>query len=241
MKAVFLSDAHLCDSEDAGYKNLLDFFNSLENDIDNLFIVGDFFDFWFCTNNKVFPGFRVIVDKLLELHDKGLNIFLFEGNHDFFLDDYFSRYGITVYPDEAEVYMDGRKLFIAHGDLIDTSNARYLFLRKLLRSRVFYLFQRALPCSILWKISRISSHISKEHLAKPPDVMTDRMNAFSEVKFRDGFDAVILGHCHRPQLKQSSVNGSIRTFVTLGDWISHFSYLSYDNGEFRMKCYSLPV
>lgn len=241
MKAVFLSDAHLSRGEDDGYKNLLGFFNSLGDDIDSLFVVGDFFDFWFCTEDKVYPGFRVIIDKLLELNEKGLNVSLFEGNHDFFLGNYFGRYGIKVYPDEAEVDMDGRKLFVAHGDLVDTSNTRYLFLRRLLRSRIFYVFQRVMPCPVLWKISEISSRISKGHLAKPLDGMADMMEAFSEVKFEAGFDAVILGHCHRPQMKQSSVNGRMRTFVTLGDWISHFSYLLYDNGEFSMRNYSQPT
>lgn len=241
MKAIFLSDAHLYDSEEDGYKNLLGFFNSLGDDIDSLFVVGDFFDFWFCREDKVYPDFRVIIDKLLELKAKGLNISLFEGNHDFFLGNYFDKYGIKVYPDEAEVDIDGWKLFVAHGDLVDTSNTRYLFLRRLLRSRVFCLLQKVLPCPVLWKISKISSSISKEHLAKPPEGMTGRMKAFSEVKFEDGFDAVILGHCHKPQMKQSLVSGRMRTFVTLGDWISHFSYLLYDNGEFCMRNYSRPT
>ena len=98
-----------------------------------------------------------------------------------------------------------------------------------------------LPRPVLLKISEISSSISKEHLAKPSEGMIDRMKAFSEVKFEDGFDAVILGHCHKPQIKQSSVNGRMRTFVTLGDWISYFSYLLYDNGEFCMRNYSRPT
>ncbi len=241
MKAVFLSDAHLFRSEDDGYRNLLAFFDSLGTDIDQLFVVGDFFDFWFCREDKVYPGFRLMVDTLLKLQERGVKISLFEGNHDFFLEDYFGRYEIEIYPDDAIMNLDGRRLFVSHGDLVDTSNTRYLFLRRLLRSNLFYRLQAMLPCPLLWKVSEMSSKISKEHLAAPADGIADKMEAFSEAKFQDDFDAVILGHCHRPYMKQRSMKGRMRTFVTLGDWISHFSYLLYDNGEFSMRTYSRPV
>ncbi|MBN2569732.1 MAG: UDP-2,3-diacylglucosamine diphosphatase [Deltaproteobacteria bacterium] len=238
MKSVFLSDAHLFNEDENGYKNLLEFLSSIGDDVDELYIVGDFFDFWFCDSDRVYPGFRVMIDRLLEIKNKGVAISLFEGNHDFFLEDFFCRYGIDVYPEDATMKFDGMRLFVAHGDTVDTSNKRYLLLRRLLRSRAFYHLQSILPCRALWKIAEITSKISKEHLAEPPEGMADKMEAFSHAKFKDGFDAVILGHCHQPQIKQVLVKGRMRTFVTLGDWISHFSYLLYDNGEFSMRNYS---
>ena len=237
MKAVFLSDAHLYDSKDEGYQKLLAFLHAMEADVDHLFIVGDFFDFWFCTRDRVYPGFRVIIDALLRLRERGVTISLFEGNHDFFLDAFFGRYGMAVYPEDAVVHLEGKKLYVAHGDLVDVSNRRYLCLRKLLRSRIFYVLQAMLPCPLLWKISEISSRVSKEHLAAPSGGIADRMEAFSRERFSEGFDAVILGHCHRPLMRQTSMNGAMKTFVTLGDWISHFSYLLYDDGKFSLRHY----
>ena len=44
MRAVFISDAHIKSRKDKGYDYLLRFFDSIGNDTDHLFIVGDFFD-----------------------------------------------------------------------------------------------------------------------------------------------------------------------------------------------------
>jgi len=110
MKAVFISDAHLNGSVSEGYRYLIRFLDSIIGDADELFIVGDFYDFWFSDNERVYPGFYDIIGKLMEIKKSGTNISFFEGNHDFFLDDYFAQYGINVYPDSAIIDLDGVKL-----------------------------------------------------------------------------------------------------------------------------------
>jgi UDP-2,3-diacylglucosamine hydrolase len=78
--------------------------------------------------------------------------------------------------------------------------------------------------------------MSKEFSDEAGDDIAVKMEAFSMQKFRKGFDAVIFGHCHKPVLKEYYVDGKIRIFATLGDWIKHFSYLHYKNGQFTL-CY----
>ena len=164
MKAVFISDAHLNGNACDGYRYLTRFLDSLRGSADELFIVGDFFDFWFSSRNDVYPGFYDIVEKLLEIKKLGTNISFFEGNHDFFLGDYFAQYGIKVFSDEAVIDLDGKKLFVSHGDTVDDSNTAYLFLRRVLRSRLFYAIQKKMPSPILWRVSRIMSRISRNRV-----------------------------------------------------------------------------
>jgi UDP-2,3-diacylglucosamine hydrolase len=234
MKAIFLSDAHLKNQNSHEYQTLLYFLDSIKGKISDLFIVGDFFDFWFCSNEKIYPEFQSMIDKLLQLKDLGTNIRLFEGNHDFFLDEFFTNRGIHVFPDDAAVDLDGKKLFVSHGDTIDRTNTPYLMLRRLLRSRLFYMSQKYLPSSFLWKVSGMSSKMSKDHLARPPEGLVDIMKAFSMEKFNEGFDAVILGHCHQAHIEQPMINGRKKTFAVLGDWISYYTYLFYHRGEFTL-------
>jgi len=238
MKAIFLSDAHLKYQESRGYRNLLDFFDSMMGGVSDLFIVGDFFDFWFCRNDSIYLEFQVMIDKLLELKNRGTNIYLFEGNHDFFLDEFFGSHGIHVFSDEAAVDLDKKKVFVSHGDTIDTTNTSYLLLRRFLRSKVFYMIQKKLPPDLLWKIARISSKTSRNHLARPPEGLANKMKAFSMKKFSEGFDAVILGHCHQPIIEHYMIDGRKKTFAVLGDWISHYSYILYDNGDFMLTSYN---
>jgi UDP-2,3-diacylglucosamine hydrolase len=233
MKALFISDAHLKGAGSRQHDRIIRLFEAEQDSMDRLIIVGDFFDFWFCNNGNLYPGFRRIIDALFDLKDRGVAITYFEGNHDFFLDDYFGGSCIRVFPEGADLDLQGRKIYVAHGDTVDRSNRRYLMLRRLLRSGAFYLLQRALPSSLLWKIATISSKVSKDRLAKPPEGLADAMRRFSMTKFMEGCDAVILGHCHQPVLEQFIVGGRRRTFGITGDWEDMSSYITYVDGEFR--------
>lgn len=235
MKAVFLADAHLKHSEDEGYRNLMHFLDVMKG-VDRLFIAGDFFDFWFCRNGRVCPQFSPIVDKLVEVKARGVQVTLCEGNHDFDLGSYFSDVlGMTVFTEWAAIDLNGQKILLSHGDTVDETNRQYLFLRKLLRSRLLFHIQRSMPLPLLWKIARMSSAVSKELSTAAADLLAKKMEKFSHEKFQEGFDAVILGHCHKPLMKECVVEGRKRIFATLGDWVKYYSYLYYEDGRFTLN------
>ncbi len=121
MKCIFLSDAHLKSERDKGYRDMMRFLDSLGAEKpDQLFVAGDFFDFWFGRGDHVYPDFKPVIEKLMVLRDAGTLIRLCEGNHDFFLGDYFAAIpGITVCRESAVVDLEGRKTLVAHGDLVD--------------------------------------------------------------------------------------------------------------------------
>jgi len=235
MKAVFISDMHLRSERDERYEHALSFLDGLRGGIDHLFIAGDFFDFWFCKNGDLYPPFQKVVGRLQELSDSGARIHLFEGNHDFSMGSWFSGYnGVDVHPDWAEFSLEGERILISHGDTVDTSNIRYLTLRKFLRSRVFAGLESLIPAGVLWNVAAMSSSLSKGLTLASKEKLVEKMRRFSLMKFEEGFDAVILGHCHMPVLEQYNIDGRRRTFVALGDWIDHYSYVTFEKG-----CYSL--
>jgi UDP-2,3-diacylglucosamine hydrolase len=252
MKAIFLSDVHLKRRSDPGYEKCRRLFASLRGRgiesghpgnanaiaIDLLVIAGDFFDFWFEKGGRIYPEFRPLVESLVELRQSGIRICLCEGNHDFFLADYFSKkLEIEVYPQDVEFNLDGLRVFASHGDTVDVKNRRYLALRRFLRSPFSYRLQRMLPVGFLWRIARFASKMSKDRFGKEADepCLNTVMHGFAEEKFRDGFDAVILGHCHRPSFREEQIDGRRRIFVTLGDWITHHNYLLYENSRFNLN------
>jgi len=259
LRCLFLADAHLRDEQDTHYQALLQFLSHIkgrdsaqepsravghrftsESDIiiDHLFILGDFFDFWFSCRSKIYPGFRPIVDRLIHLKKEGVTIHFCEGNHDFLMKPYFCRIlGMNVHEDWASLNLEGRRILIGHGDLVDLTNRKYLFLRKILRSRSFFFLQKLLPLSVLWAFARKSSLASQELMGGAQEAIMARMVAFAEKSFQKGYDAVILGHCHKPQLQEFVAGGETKTFVTLGDWIAHYTYLLYDDHGFHLLCY----
>lgn len=239
MKCIFLSDAHLKSERDKSYRDLMRFLDSLGAEkLDHLFLAGDFFDFWFGRRDRVYPDFMPVIEKLMALRDAGAHISLCEGNHDFFLEDYFAGIpGFTVYRESAVFDLEGRKTLVAHGDLVDRENRGYLLLRKILRSGLFYRTQRSIPPRILWTLARISSSTSRELYPQKEEELVRKMEAFAMERFHEGFDSVILGHSHKPLLKEFSLPGGRKTFATLGDWMRHNSYLCCRDGSFSLLCY----
>ena len=60
-------------------------------------LVGDVFDFWFEYNKAVPKGYVRILGKLAELHDRGIPITYFTGNHDMWLGDYFTKHHLPAH------------------------------------------------------------------------------------------------------------------------------------------------
>ena len=101
-KIYFLSDFHLgapnaVDSL-VREKKIIEFLDQIKPLADQLFIVGDLFDFWYEYKNVVPKGYVRILGKLAELTDAGIPIHFFVGNHDMWMRDYFQKeLNITVY------------------------------------------------------------------------------------------------------------------------------------------------
>ena len=255
MKAIFISDAHLRKSGDDRYKKLMDFFDVVQKGniltqvnhgmtgtapvyIDDLYIAGDLFDFWFCGKDNIHPEFKPAINKLIELKETGIRIHLGEGNHDFFMREYFSDVlGMEVFEEMTKARLDNLNVLIAHGDTADNANIRYLLFRKALRSRTFYNFQRFIPASVRWMLAGFTSTASKEMTIEDGDALVKKMASFALTKFKEDYDAVILGHCHVPSLNHYTIADKKRTFVTLGDWISYYSFLYYEDGNFFLRYY----
>lgn len=255
MKAVFISDAHLKRSADERYEQFIQFLADIgegkirsivgteeveykKTPIDDLYILGDLFDFWFCHKDHIHPEFQLVISKLVALQKTGVRIHLCEGNHDFFMKEYFHDVlGMEVFEEWADIQLDGLNTLVAHGDTVDRTNYLYLLLRKILRTRSFYHLQRFIPSSIRWAIAGISSQTSKTMTVEDGTVLVEKMLSFATGKLREEYDAVILGHCHKPVLRYVDFDGKKKTFVTLGDWIRHYSFLYYENGKFFMSYY----
>jgi UDP-2,3-diacylglucosamine hydrolase len=250
MRALFLSDAHLRGPGSAAHEKIFRFFDRIRGrgetirgriladplTVDLLVIAGDFFDFWFGREAVIYPGFRWVVNRMAALKQEGVRIVLCEGNHDFFLGDYFTeRLGIEVYPEAVDLDIDGLRVLVSHGDTIDRDNRKYLALRKFLRSAFALRLQQALPLKLLWGVARLSSELSKGMSGESQDRLAEVMHRFAHGKFREGYDAVILGHCHKPLLCREQGEGRQKTFATLGDWSVHDTYLSYEDGHFSME------
>ena len=61
------------------------------------------------------------------------------------------------------------------------------------------------------------------------------MKEFAEKKISEGYDYVIMGHYHKPQLIEMTKPHGKGYYITLGDWIKNNSYGVFSNGKFELK------
>mgnify|MGYP003533092843 FL=1 len=85
-KIYFISDLHLGvptleDSHERELK-LIRFLDSIKDDTETLFLMGDLFDFWFEYKTVVPRGYVRLLGKLAQFVDEGIPVHLFAGNHD---------------------------------------------------------------------------------------------------------------------------------------------------------------
>lgn len=228
---LFLADAHLRDPADANYRQLLAFLEQQQGRVRTLYLLGDIFEFWVGYRHVVFAPYVPLLEALYRLRQAGTEIVYVEGNHDFHLGPFFARtLGCSILPDGGAVTIDGQRIYLTHGDLIDPADHGYRRLRRLLRSRLVKTLIAIVPPDVTWAISRWGSRRSQARRGGRPSYLPlPLLRRHAQRRFKEGCSAVVSGHFHLPCLETG-----VGTLVALGDWISQYSYAKLENGVFSL-------
>jgi UDP-2,3-diacylglucosamine hydrolase len=236
MRDIFIADAHLLDPADSNYRRLLSFLEQQHGNTRTLYLLGDIFEFWVGFRHVVFAPYVPLLEALRSLHESGTTIVYVEGNHDFHMGAYFKQVlGCRILPDGGTIDLDGRKVYIGHGDLANPHDMSYRIYRKALRSLPLRLLMRISPPDLTWGIARWAGRLSRAHnsAAPPRRPPRDLILAHARPLLAKGHDAVITGHFHAP-LFQSTPEGTI---VSLGDWIDQYSFAVFEDGSFSLHTF----
>ncbi|HEY5677406.1 MAG TPA: UDP-2,3-diacylglucosamine diphosphatase [Myxococcales bacterium] len=218
-RSVFISDVHLgtrgCQAE-----LLLDFIRHLE--CDRLYLVGDIIDGWKMKSGWFWPqAHNDVVQKILRLARKGVQVTYVPGNHDDRVRDFCGVHfgGVVVARDAIHETADGRRFLVTHGDEFDgvVQHARWLaFLgdwayRAVLAANT--LINRALRKAGFgyWSFSAFLKTRVKNALQFIENFET----AVAEEARRRGVDGVICGHIHKAEMRD--IGGIV--YVNDGDWV----------------------
>ncbi|MBR5465394.1 MAG: UDP-2,3-diacylglucosamine diphosphatase [Alistipes sp.] len=117
----FASDIHLgvgsAEEVRATEQRFVAWLDRVAEDAETVVLAGDIFDFWFEYREVVPQGFVRTLGKLAELTDRGIRVLFFTGNHDMWVGNYLSREcGVEIYTKPTSITLEGRTIFIAHGD-----------------------------------------------------------------------------------------------------------------------------
>src|ERR1700761_4684752 len=179
-KLYFASDFHLGTGNYTNSREredrLIRWLDVIKADAAEIFLMGDVFDFWFEYKTVVPKGYIRFFGKLAELADSGIKLYMFKGNHDMWMFDYFEReLGATIISDELEIERNGKKFYLHHGDGVGEGDHTYKFLKKIFRSKVCqWLFARVHPnlgVGIANYWSGSSRSTNQEEQARDPNIM----------------------------------------------------------------------
>ena len=91
-KIYFASDFHLGTPDHqrsfAREKKVISWLDTVKKDAQEIYLIGDVFDFWFEYKKVVPRGYTRLLGKLAEIADSGIKLHLFTGNHDMWIFDY---------------------------------------------------------------------------------------------------------------------------------------------------------
>lgn len=236
MRAVFISDAHIRGHDDPNLPALLSFLDRLDGEADRLFIVGDLFHTWFGFPRAVFDEYVSLLGALERVRRAGVEIVYVTGNHDFEMGPFFTDIlQAKVHETQMSLEADGRRAFVAHGDMANPDDRRYRLLRFFLRARPTRWLARRLPPAWIWAIGQrmASNHAGGAQGRKEADPSFKR---YADEKFAEGFDTVILGHAHVPVMRAEEG----RTYINLGDWIAWRTFLRWEDGELSLRQWCWP-
>jgi UDP-2,3-diacylglucosamine hydrolase len=239
----FVSDLHLgAPNASASRKReraFLRWIDAHRSDMDQLFVVGDLFDFWFEYKRAVPRGFVRTLGKLATLADEGVEIHFFTGNHDLWVDDYLEKeIGCKVYTEPKVFELQNKKLLVGHGDGLGPGDHGYKFLKKVFtNSFLKWCFARIHPNMGIG----IANYFSKSSRAKTGEKDKDFKGIDGEWLYiyareyqqtQEKVDYFVFGHRHLPLDVEIPEGGK---YINLGDWIQYFTYGKLENAELSLN------
>lgn len=242
---LFLSDFHL------GVPNHLDslerekricaLLNLYASKVTDIFFVGDIFDFWFEYNTVAPKGYYRLLGKLAELSDLGIQLHFFKGNHDMWMRDLFNQeFKAKIYTQPITLELNGKKIYIGHGDGLGPGDFKYKLLKKFFASSICQFLYRWIHPDIGMAIANYFSFRSRYSQPLEPEKYLGNNREWLYLFCREELkktqpDFFIFGHRHLAIYQPIENTKSI--YINLGDWLVFNTYAVFDGNEVSLYQY----
>lgn len=221
-------------------KEIVSWLDSIKSKAEEIFLVGDVFDFWFEYKHAIPKGYVRLQGKIAELTDSGIKVHFFKGNHDMWIFDYLPKeLGVKLHSDYIEREFFGKKYLIGHGDGLGPGDYKYKFIKKVFRNPISqWLFARLHP-NFGIGLANFSSQSSRASSGQKDFLFTginsERLYHFclDYLKSRK-MDYFIFGHRHLPL--DISLNENSR-YINLGEWLYSQTFLEVTENSSKLLRY----
>jgi hypothetical protein len=205
-----------------------------------LVLNGDIIDIWQFRKKYFPPAHMQVIREILKLMESGTLVYYITGNHDEALRKYSgTRLGNLLLDDKLVLDLDGKKTWIFHGDVFDsTTKGSAKIIAKLGgQGYDFLIWMNHWLNKILTFFGKDKMSFSKKvknSVKKAVSWIGDFEQTAGELAIEKGFDYVICGHIHQPQHRTITNDKGSVVYLNSGDWIENLTSLEYDKGEWNI-------
>lgn len=199
---------------------------------------GDIIDIWQFKKSFFPKSHMQVLKRLLKLASKVPVVYI-TGNHDEALRRYSpATLGNLQLVDKLELTLNGERYWFFHGDIFDASMKHAKWLAKL--GGFGYDLLIRINTVMNWMLERMGkprmsfSKRIKNSVKRAVAFISDFEETAASIALHEGFQHVVCGHIHQPQMRNiTTPKGSVQ-YMNSGDWIEHMSALEYSNGKWRL-------
>ena len=231
MTTIFISDLHLDKDRPKVIRYFIDFLNNLESDLESLYILGDFVEYWVGDND---PGDGLEeVFSSIKKKSNSIPIYFMHGNRDFMISEKFcNHHGMKFLKDPTKIKLHGKKILLMHGDTLCIDDIEYQKFRTMVRSPLWQneMLKKSLEERMnLAKMLRAKS--LSETNAKDEIIMDVNDNEVINQLRKYDVDIIIHGHTHRPNIHKIISENKECKRIVLGDWYDKSFILRISDDE----------
>jgi UDP-2,3-diacylglucosamine pyrophosphatase LpxH len=242
LQVCVLSDLHLgtfgCHAQE-----ICDYLKSIDPEI--LVLNGDIIDIWQFRKSYFPPQHMQVVREILKLSTQGTQVYYITGNHDEALRRYSgTQLGNITLDDKLILQLDGKKVWIFHGDVFDATTQGSARLLAQLGGKGYDI--------LIWvnhRINQLLKFMGKERMSLSKRVKESVKKAVSwinnfeqtaaELAIDASYHTVICGHIHQPQKRIVKTEKGEVLYLNSGDWIENLTALEYSNQDWNI--YQHPI
>jgi UDP-2,3-diacylglucosamine pyrophosphatase LpxH len=234
---VVISDIHLgtygCHAEE-----VLTYLQSI--DPGELILNGDIVDIWQFSKRYWPASHMAVVEYLLHLVSTGTPVHYLTGNHDEMLRRFagFKMGTFQIANKLVKTLPDGKRAWFFHGDVFDVTMQNSKWLAKLggWGYDALIVLNRGVN-NILKGLGRDPFSLSKKiknSVKSAVSFISDFETIAAEMAVYHGYDFVVCGHIHQPEMRKIATPKGEVTYLNSGDWIENLTALEYHDGRWEL-------
>ena len=230
----FVSDVHLglqVADPAAREERFVSFLKGLPQETVALYMLGDIWDFWYEYRDVVPKGYVRVFAALMDLMDRGVDVYFFPGNHDIWTYSYFESMGMKRLSQPCRVEISGKVFCLGHGDGLGPTPFGYRVIKTIFNCRFLQALFSLLHPWIAYRIGNVWSKHSRLSHREQYEFRGEEEPLYkfaAEYQKENKVDYYIFGHYH--SAADTEIPGGARLLL-LKDWISSSPYICFDGSE----------